>query len=165
MRLFNNLRRASQGQMIKAGILALLGGLAMLIIYGNQYLEERQTLSWPSVNGTITEAESYHRQRPNRHGSTAVSGVNVSYSYTVDGHPYTGTNYRLWSNELKRNEADQVAAAMPPGSTKEVFYNPQYPSISCLVTGYSDIPWAVFGVGAGFALMGTLALASTLKRR
>ena len=44
-----------------------------------------QSGSWPATSGTVTES----RLQPNRKSVSLI----LRYTYTVDGHEYTGTRY------------------------------------------------------------------------
>jgi hypothetical protein len=86
----------------------------------------KASASWPTTTGTITVSETVKRMfRPQ---------PRVSYSYAVDGKPYTGRRISF-AAAVPPKETPSVLARYPVGQTVTVQYAPDKPSESVLEPG------------------------------
>ena len=76
--------------------------------------------NWVKVTGTVTESSSIEDFKTNRYRNT------VYYSYTVDGHEYSGSYTDL--NELSRQTYSK-------NSSIDVYYSPLLTNISTIRPG------------------------------
>lgn len=97
-----------------------------------RWAKYRNSDSWPVVEGHV---ESYGRYRHlDNDGSSSLSFVDVSYSYSVDGEFYSGE----WlSPTLKNDKAltEFLEQSMPIGKAVSIRYMPSHPERSLLADG------------------------------
>jgi hypothetical protein len=106
-------------------------------------------LNWPATNGTV-EASSVQEVHWHRGGPGYLP--TVSYTYEVDGKPFTSS--RIWVHEFDGSLewAQRTAARFPVGATVKVYYDAEDAELSLLLP---EIPWNLFGY---VALFGFIAL-------
>ena len=133
-----------------------MGGLIALIVFGlvffalgcygfthfiKQFMAGERASSWLSVQGTITSSEV--RVQP---GSADRDGVTnpdtydatVVYRYEVNGVSYSSARVSYGGNSFYlEGSAKKIVSEYPPGSSIQVFYNPQNPQVSTLQRGYN----------------------------
>jgi hypothetical protein len=80
-------------------------------------------------------------------GEVRRRGVDVGYSYTVNGMDYTGLRYR-YDDRNGAFDYKAVIRAFPPGSTQTVYYNPADPADAVLSPGLNgcDLLLALFAI-------------------
>ncbi|MFP4276087.1 MAG: DUF3592 domain-containing protein [Wenzhouxiangella sp.] len=133
-----------------AAVLILAMGVALLQDRVGLLLAGRDSSSWPTTMGTVTEATA----RP-------LAGVQVgpawrvrlAYAYQVDGSSFTGDRLRF-SRRLggrTRAQAEQALVSYVPGGPIEVHYDPEDPSRSVIVPGPDRRAW--FGLIVALVLL------------
>lgn len=90
---------------------------------------------WKKTQGRVLESEI----REGYDEDDVVYTPYVRYAYAVDGHEYTNSRlYRfrdpakghvIWS--YSRERAERIVR--PPGTSIEVYYDPEHPERSCLI--------------------------------
>ena len=90
--------------------------------------EASNARTWPVANGTVRTSQ--WRQFT---GKGCHYGLNLQYTYVVDGASYRGDNYRF-GGECGA-EVVRIAAAHPVGSQVPVHYNPEVPARSVVEVG------------------------------
>ena len=86
----------------------------------------KASASWPTTEGTVTASDTVKqmfRAQPR-----------VSYSYTVDGKPYTGRRVSF-AAAVPPKETPSVLARYPVGQSVTVRYAPEKPAESVLEPG------------------------------
>ncbi len=80
-------------------------------------------------------------------GATRLRGLDVGYSYLVNGVKYTGLRYR-YDDRNGAFDYKAVTCAFPPGSTQTVYYNPDNPADAVLSPGLNgcDLLLALFAI-------------------
>jgi hypothetical protein len=80
-------------------------------------------------------------------GAFRRRGLDVGYSYSVNGLDYTGLRYRYDDRNGAFNYKS-VTRAFPPGSTRTVYYNPANPADALLAPGLNgcDLLLALFAM-------------------
>lgn len=106
-------------------------------------IKQVAALRFATTEGRVRSSEVTHHDSDD--GST--HGVRITYSYTVDGHEYTGDRYRF--DKFKTSDskwAREAVRAHPIGSTTTVYYNPRDPAEAVLRPGLagSDLFLALF---------------------
>jgi len=117
--------------------------------------------SWPSVQGTITtsrvEMALFGRQ------STFKPILILSYSYSVDGQPYSGKRIAIApSGWFSMGTPAQLHAKYPEDAQVAVFYSPANPSLATLVNGVPGYLWSFYLIAGMFALLGLLFVVNLL---
>jgi hypothetical protein len=90
----------------------------------------------------------------------------VNYGYTVNGRSYTGRRISA-SDEYQKNRgsAEDILDRYPVGATVTVFYDPENPATSLLVTGAPGNTYVMMAASV-FCLLAALAVGvSALRRR
>ena len=104
---------------------------------------QRDTTSWPSVQGTVIICEIEHRENPNadRVDEQDEYRIDLVYNYTVYNETYENFNVYYWggTGSYWDHELDSYEYSLlhdyPVGSNVRVYYNPENPEQSCLLTG------------------------------
>jgi len=120
-------------------ILAIIG--LIMIIYGFYYNNKVDNIvTWPQANGTIV-TRSF---QTNTVVDTTTIMLKVSYQYTVNNVKYTSTSICYGSSGPYLRCNVQTIINSQIGAPIKVFYNPQNPTESYLMTGtktYVSIFW------------------------
>ncbi|MBM4109094.1 MAG: DUF3592 domain-containing protein [Phycisphaerae bacterium] len=134
-------------------------GLAVLGVAGVTVAVLVKSRAWPSVPGVMTESEVVEVQRtrrPSEIGPLAVTEyeARIRYTYSVDGVALEGTRLMPLMPSVfpDRDRALAVIAQRPPGAPVEVYYDPNQPSRSALVTMAAIPTRAVVALGVVFSL-------------
>jgi hypothetical protein len=89
--------------------------------------------NYPAVSGEITHSE-LTRDHGSKGGTTY--GVDIRYSYAIDGRSFDGTRYRYNAGASSDSTwARKAVASHPVGASIQVFYNPQNPQDALLSPG------------------------------
>ncbi len=128
-------------------------GLGGMLLYLASRLQARVEASrqWSEVPAVIQSA------RLQKVGKTS-SAPSLTYSYTVAGKSYTGKRLQLGGLNMTREQAEEVLAAYPVGSTTTVRYNPQQHDFAILRLGADTkgLRFAGFALGGVFAVTGLI---------
>ena len=115
--------------------------------------------SWPSVQGTITTSRVEWALFPGRGSSNYSRILILTYSYAVDGQPYTGKRIAIApSGWFSLGGPAQLHAKYPQGAQVAVFYDPAKPSLATLVNGVPGHLWSFYLIAGIFALLGLLSV-------
>ena len=116
------------GQWMMAIIFLVSGPVSGYFLF-QIYLTARASAFWPSVPGTITQAEV----------STSAVGrfrADVSYTYSVEGRPMFGNRVRASDGEFSVSDgAKQIIDGLAIGQQVDVHYDPSDPTRSLLQPG------------------------------
>jgi len=107
----------------------------------------RQTLSWPSVDATVTQSVLDNNRLPA-----------VVYHYSVDDQV---CKYQMLVPEgvmASVQAAQKVVDEYPPGRTDTLFYQPEDPNNCTLTPGVKKEDWFVVAAGLGASLLGGFLL-------
>jgi len=128
-------------------------------IYSNQ--RDRPSLQWPTVAGTIMQSDSWYQGGKHSH-----YGVDVTYTYRVNGRHYMGHKVSLWNPHLHGSH-DMVKAFVvthPVHSSVDVHYDPQDPENSVLIPGADEVGNRA-STWAGGLILGAITLGVILSWR
>lgn len=138
---------------------------AWMLRFAIQNLQKADISSdWPSVKGRIVKSELWGKRNIDGE-QKPVEKLSVEYQYEVNGNDYRGTKVAFYT--LVYPETLKFAKENPENSEISVFYNPNTPSESVLVTGskegnkrYSEIILASLGliVSAAIAISGVMGI-------
>ena len=134
--------RAWIGSLVVGGI-PLVAGVLLMLLCGRTLHVARDTATWPSTSGTITQAEFI----PGSHGMTADI-TRFEYRYTVGVTAYKGGKVS-WGDT--RSSGWNLYTA---GQEVSVFFNPERPEQAVLQTGTDRWTYVQFGVGVLLSLSG-----------
>lgn len=123
------------------------------------------TQSWPTVVATLItnqiQAETETRPIPMtdrlRGGikeTVETERLALAYRYTVDGVPFEGHKLEPWDFGLPGQAKMKAVAALGPGGTHPVSYDPQDPRRAYLKAGPSTASLTLLTVGAVLLAMG-----------
>ena len=145
------------------GIFASVG-VAMLaagIWLANEQVKIIKT--WPVIDATVTKSNVTHytKRDMDRNVDTTMYKTEVEFRYRVEGREYRTPSQSDYASssyvEMKRR-----ADAFPPGSLRQIRYNPENPNDVRHTAGYT---WGfffgplIFGcMGLLFAILGTVFL-------
>lgn len=123
---------------IKASVVLTIVGLVITIYCNRGYLKAKASASWPSTKGQIISSE-LNRSMIRRGGSARTRGFYIfkaRYQYEISGEVYDSQRVSFLSKYIlmtkKRPDIKSIYAA---GRTVDVFYNPDVPGESTLITG------------------------------
>ncbi len=120
--------------LLSLGLIALgliFGAMALNLFYKNiqDWTRARQSKTWPSTPGHITKAELVWV----RGGRSAHPKPVITYTYSVDGVPYTGDRIAFeYAHVHARDEVEAILQRFPTGSSPPVYYDPARPQDSAL---------------------------------
>ena len=147
-------------------VFALIFALAPIGVFKILSMQ-RETLSWPTVEGTVIVCEIEHKVNEYAdHDEQDEYRIDLVYQYTVDNGTYEGSNVYYWSgtdsdwdHELNSYEWS-LLRDYPVGSNVTVFYNPDNPERSCLIAGENprDRPLIIWLPIVGYMCVGFVPL-------
>ncbi|GAB6094242.1 hypothetical protein JCM14469_04940 [Desulfatiferula olefinivorans] len=126
-------------------VLALVG---FGIVFGGfglfRYQTAKKSLAWPSTTGTITSARAESRK--------ADKGFqympSVRYTYSVNQTRYTGSRITASDTyEKTKSRAEKILRDYPVGGAVTVYYDPEKPGESLLVTGMKANVYGLLAAG------------------
>jgi len=102
--------------------------------------------SWTEVPAVIQSA------RLQKVGKTS-SAPSLTYTYSVAGKTYTGKRLQFGGINMTRQEAEEVLALYPEGSTTTVRYDPQQHDFAVLRLAADSKGFLIAGIGIGLAFV------------
>ena len=135
----------------------ILGGVGL-----HRYNDGKRSASWPTTKGSITQSRPQPVTTENNRKEFRLS---VSYSYKVDGKPYTGQ--RVTSSdqyEKTRGAAESALKKYPVGGEVTVYYDPDNPASAVLETGIQRNVYILLLAGACCCVLAVLVAVSALKK-
>lgn len=113
----------------------LLGALAIMLgaeAY-QQYRRAARAERWPTVGGRVTSAELVEGPMLGRIARRTSHRAAIAYAYDVAGRTWSGTRVFFGDNAFVTGEAPyQRVEQYEPGSSVQVYYNPEDPSDAVL---------------------------------
>ena len=120
--------------------------------------DHRNSLTWPTVPGTIIE-RGIETMRTDGRSFTPT----VKYTYTVAGMEYAGQQlYRTGRAGSSRQPAQRLVDGLP--ASIPVHYNPENPSEAFLLANPSRIFWIAAAFGGAAFVWGFLQVFTLLAR-
>ncbi|MBF0284162.1 MAG: DUF3592 domain-containing protein [Magnetococcales bacterium] len=139
--------------------LALVAGLALLLVGLHPFLRSFESAHWPFVEGEVVSAHVTSPPSANSENPAGGWGwrVDVRYRYRLGGEPeQTGSRIELGLGArryLLRDFALRVVERYPPGKMVRVYYNPKNPGETVLERSPS-MGVSLFWIVGGLSLMG-----------
>ena len=141
-------------------LVAVLLSLLALLRVVHDSRRDRPSLFWPVATGAITSCESRF------HGGRQPSyGVDVSYTYEVNGARFVSHQIKLWNPGLAgdRRAVNSFVESHPAQSTTAVYYNPEHPDIAALIPGDDETGNdVIFACGSIILIAGVWGFFKTL---
>lgn len=115
-----------------------------------------RSADWTPTDGVVTRSQL-------KFGRKNSVSLDLAYTYTVDGQPYTGTQYQPGPHMLPSKKWRAVQAELPVGKAVTVYHDPDRPADALLDPGVKpDVllvllaltPFNVIAVGVGWACWG-----------
>ena len=133
-------------------------GSAFIIFNEVTHKVQLQSLKWPTVRGTMMQADPGSRIRRSRGHTRTVYFADVTYTYLVNDKRQVAHRVSLWNPQLASDRLEVLGflGQHPVGSFVEVHYDPQQPDRAVLIPGADEaghtlIRWcgiAMFTAGA-----------------
>jgi hypothetical protein len=151
--------------MLATGLILLCLGVLSLVRYSDDFINGWSSRSWPKTRGTIVR--SWLEEWVSNKGGHSFK-VRAVYAYQVAGIRYENDKIQF-SNQLSGGDrsygAQQLAKIAPAGQSRDVYYDPNYPSRSCLIPGVSVFYLTLVPCLTGlFLLGGVICTCSGLRR-
>jgi hypothetical protein len=130
--------------------------VVILIKFGVDILKGYKSRSWPTASGTVLDSEMEAHQSRDEDGDIRTTyGATIQYKYIVDGQEFQG-NRRTFSNVRTSSvrNTEKILERYPPGSSVDVFYDPDDPSSSVLEPGVGASTYILLAVAIGFLVFG-----------
>ena len=141
-------------------ILALIGGTLYILM--DQLNRGSDSKNWPSVTGIVESSKIYE----DSYVGSVRYGLAVVYQYTVDGLELKNDVIQFGYNaHLDRSSAEELLKNYQMDMEVEVFYNPNYPKMSTLITGVGRDPLFYIFVYVVFIIAGGLIAVIRNKRK
>lgn len=115
----------------------------------------KASLAWPSAAGMIKTSEVASYRVKGGHQFRA----HATYSYAVNGRPYSGDRIRFGNYAGAKSVAEEDVARYQPGTSVQVRYNPSDPSVSVLepgTKGHSVLGLVLAIMGAIFVVIAAM---------
>lgn len=148
-----------------------LGGAAAIFFGYRNRQKATESLNWPQVPGTITQAEIKKDYDTDAEGFTTTSYVpEIQYQYQVGGKEFTNQRISFGGTRTYSSikKAEEALSQYPVKSPVSVYYKPDNPEESVLVQGTKGtmtliIVGAVFiGISICAGLVGLIVIISNL---
>ncbi len=123
----------------------IVGGGAVIFLFAGlwlagsalrDFLMERASRHWPSIQGEIVSATIRERVSTATRGTPATYyQPKIEYAYTVKGKHLTASRIAFGGEGItfsSHEEADVVTYKYPPGERVQVYYNPAHPATAVL---------------------------------
>ena len=130
-----------------------------------------ESLTWPTIKGTITSSRVHD---VHRYEDTTLYFVDLTYEYSVNGQQYVSDNYDFWASDFtRRYQAQDTVDKYPSGMAVNVHYDPDHPENAVLIPGCLGcrrspfILWELIAIVSGsLVLLGYLvSVIRWLRRR
>lgn len=140
-----------------------LAGLLLLSQFGGPALNYLRSMGWEQVSGTIT-----HTAVEDAWDTTGDRYIGqVIYSYEVNGVTYEGDQIDLRGQTFfgARNEAEQLVAPYPVGTSVTPYVDPANPNRAVLDRNLPGATWGIVGVGSALLLLSLVLGVRSLASR
>ena len=129
-----------------------LGGAAAIFFGYRNRQKATESLNWPKVPGTITEAEVRKDYDTDAEGFTTTTYVpEIKYQYQVGGEEFSNQQISFGGTKTysSSKKAEEALSQYPVNGSVSVYYNPENPEESVLVQGTKGTMTLII-VGAAF---------------
>lgn len=152
------------GQLIPfmVGPAALVVGIWVIISSRRGSAMAKSSRDWPTAPGTIISSgmsRTLDQRDTNFDQGPNFSNFRpkVEYTYTVEGHAYTGDKIVLGAYSTSRQDVSEMVSRYPAGAVIEVHYNPEDPWEATLDTSESRFAKLFMtAMGVFFAFIGAI---------
>lgn len=144
----------------------LIGSALMLffLLAYPKYQIARDSLAWPSVEGTVVSSSVEKRHN----GDTNTYRADVRFAYIVDGREYVSNQLYLMSPHSytsRRWKVMDTVASYPLGTSVTVFYNPNTPSLGTLYRGPQTVHYGLLIASISVLLIGMHQIRRGIKEQ
>ncbi len=148
----------------QVAILGVLPGALLTLIHGAALLRAWAARGWQRTEGVVLT--STHMRDPHTRDGHVFWAPVITYSYEVDGAPYTGKRISLTGFGVK-NSADgaarQAAHELAVGQRVPVWYDPADPARAALYRQAGVASWVSFGMGVCFLAVALPAMVAVFS--
>ena len=128
-------------------------GIGLVAIAYGLYLARmtNRLCNWQVTSGWISRCEC-------KAMGEGHYGIDIAYSYQVDGQAYTGKTIAIGRWQFSEHEAKRRVGKYPAGSAVEVWYDPERREECFLEPMKNRDSWPIMAVGCVFIGAGILSL-------
>lgn len=114
------------------GLFAFLGGFAGSAYFLYEFYCAIRSLFWPTTEGIIKKSDT--------HFNSETYDVLIAFQYSINGHDYSGTRVAFVTTpDNIYYFAKRIVRRYPIGSSVQVYYAPDNPTLSVLERGISPL--------------------------
>jgi len=126
------------------GSIFLIIGLGVMGAAAKRGLKQRATSDWPSLEGTIVSTDL---RKSDENGAESP----LMYEFDLNGKIYRSTRVAFIDrSNIDYNDWIQLANGLPREGAVTVYYDPEQPNESVLISGDVKASWGGLGFGAIF---------------
>lgn len=158
-----NLRSKEATLKAFVALVPLAFGIGLVVWSSGALRQVKASTAWPRTQGSILSATVGEQQGFGNDSEYAGPRSNITYEYQVAGVTYTSNRVsfgQFASGSL--DQAEQLVARYPAGTTVEVRYNPEDPRVAVLQAGGSRILYGMLGAGVFIACTAVIGLVRAL---
>ena len=130
--------KIKRSKKIKTSVVLIIVGGVLTIYCNRGYLKAKASVSWPSTKGEIISSElkrSKIREGKARSSRPDFYVFKARYQYEIGGEVYESQRVSFLSEYIRRPKRADIERIYASGRTVDVFYNPDAPGESTLITG------------------------------
>lgn len=132
-------------------------GVGVTILGSRVLKKSKASTGWPTVEGTVTSAETRIARHPAGDRARSSTKAVVVYSYSVEGIKYSSDRISFVQDGAgSGHEAHQIVRRYPFGKKVKVYFNPDDPRVSVLEPGMSLSSFMPLGAGVVFIIVGVV---------
>ncbi|RBP40386.1 uncharacterized protein DUF3592 [Roseimicrobium gellanilyticum] len=143
-------------------LIFILAGLGLIVLGVVRFKEGKASNGWTEVPAKVQSAEM---GKTRKKSSGYRYHAHITYTYEVQGVPYTGRQVGLaGQGSGSQSHAQKLLKQYAAGSSVKAYYDPARPENAVLIRGVGSSIWVVFVVGTIFVIMGLYLMLRGLMR-
>jgi len=155
----NSTRTAGPLATLFMGVIStFVGGLTLYFFALPNYNLAKDSLSWPSTEGTVLTSDVLTKTSKDSDGRyKTMFSPRVVFEYFVDGKKYQSDNISIGENGISygsHSTAINIANQYPKGTNVKVFYSTKYLSLGILENGVQNHHYYIIAGMSLFIIVG-----------
>ncbi len=143
---------------ILIGVTAFVALIGLLLVFVGVRAQQRAVASgtWPSAPGVVTVSRVTEREtrRESKKRVQHSYSADIRYEFTVGARRFAGSGVTLSDVYGSRGSAEVAVGRYPVGAEVTVRYDPDDPSVCCLVPGAAEGSGVFKAIGGVFFVLG-----------